>query len=80
MYFVGIDTTSIKGCLLYSPVKHDVYVSTHVVLHQNHRYDGSYTERHTFDMVTNSDIPTHNLEQNMYLEGTNHLDTDNELL
>ena len=31
-------------------------------------------------MVSNSDVPTHTLEQYKYLEGTIHLDPDDELL
>ena len=31
-------------------------------------------------MVSNSEVPTHTLEQYKYLEGTNHLDPDDGLL
>ena len=40
--FIGIDQSSVKGYLLYSPDKNNVYVSTHVVFHLYHTYDGSF--------------------------------------
>ena len=78
--FIGIDQNSVKGYLLYSPEKNDIYVSTHVVFHPNHTYDGSYTEQHGFDTITNTNVPTHSIEQYKYLEGTNHIDPDDGLL
>ena len=78
--FIGIDQTSVKGYLMYSPKKYDIYVSTHVVFHPNHSYDGSYTDQHAFDMTTRTNVPTHSVEQYRYLEGTNHFDPDDGLL
>ena len=37
--FGGIGQTSVKGYLLYSPEKNDIYVFTHVVFHPNYNYD-----------------------------------------
>ena len=78
--FIGIDQTSVKGYLLYSPEKNVIYVSTHVVFHPNHLYDGSYTDQHAFDMTTRADVPTHSVEQYRYLEVTNRFDPDDGLL
>ena len=57
-----------KGYLLYSPEKNDIYVSTHVVFYPNHTYDESYTDQHAFDMTTRTDARTPSVEQYRYLE------------
>ena len=79
--FVGIDSSSIKGYLLYSPENNDIYVSTHVVFHENECYDGSYTDKNAESIVKSSiELPIEDVSKYKYLEGTNHIDPDDGLL
>ena len=54
--FVGIDRSSIKGYLLYSPENNETYVTTHAVFHENDVYDGSYTDKHTVQLLQQSSV------------------------
>jgi len=78
--FVGIDDSSVKGYLLYSPEHNDVYVNTHVIFHENDVYDGSYTDKSAIPQLSDNAVPTEDVENFKYLEGTDHLDPDDGLL
>ena len=78
--FVGIEDTSVKGYLLYSPENNDAYVNTHVIFHENDTYDGSYTDKTAIPQLFDDNIPTDDVEKFKYLEGTDHLDPDDGLL
>ena len=67
-----------KRHLLYSPEKNDVYVSTDVVFHPNHAYDGFYNDQHELDMITSTKVPAYSIEQYKYLKVTNHIDPNDD--
>ena len=50
------------------------------MFHPNDTYDGSYTDQHGYNIIPNTNMPTHNIEKYRYLEGTNHVDPDDGLL
>lgn len=79
--FVGLDTDSVHGYLLYSPERNELFVSTHVVFHDDQAYDGRYTDQFAFDTLTKPNSVTDGcIDDYMYLEGTNHIDPDDGLL
>ena len=79
--FVGLDTDSVHGNLLYSPERNELFVSTHVVFHDDQAYDGRYTDQYAFDTLTKPKAVTDGcIDDYVYLEGTNHIDPDDGLL
>ena len=79
--FVGIDTSSIHGYIVYSPERNELFVSTHVTFHENHSYDGRYTDEKAFKTINNeSHLLYDDIARYKYLEGTNHIDPDDGLL
>ena len=78
--YIGTDDSSVKGYLLYSPENNDVYVNTHVIFHENESYDGSYTDKHAEQQLSESEVPTESVNKFKYLEGTDHVDPDDGLL
>ena len=78
--FIGVDTTSIKGYLLYSPEHNDIYVSTHVTFHENEVFDASYTQKFAEKTIQDDNILVEDVDKYKYLEGTDHIDPDDGLL
>ena len=80
--FVGLDPQSVNGFVVYSPERHDLFVSTHVRFHDGLPYDGRYTDEKGFDVVYSKDnnVISDDVNKFMYLVGTNHVDPDDGLL
>ena len=79
--FVGINKSSYPGYLIYGPEYHTIYVTGNATFDQTEKYDGRISNYQAAGTVSKGiEVPVGKLERYKYLERTDQIDPDYDLL